>query len=270
MNKIAYICICSAEYLKFYQVLYNSLKKYCPDSKQILYYIGDVQNSFDEIVDINLWYNASNSQYNKLEKICSLRARVVLDAFNKGYDKVVFLGAKMEFFEAPYQLLINLCAYNAVVTPHITEPLPDDGFLPSNASVSFTGHISTDLVGFRKCPEIIKFLKWQDQIMKTQCKTTNNTYLDQSWLNFLPFFVENVKILKDPAYNVAYWNFKQRYLKKSMNWWYVGNGIEKPLVCFQYSGLDLNCPENISTHQNRYKAEGEFLEFLKDYAQKVK
>jgi len=284
MNRSAFICICTAEYLNHYIELYKSLQEHAPGEKQILYYIKakktideiKEEHGFDEIVDLTSEFYTCNPSYNILERICSLRARVVLDAFEKGYTNVVFLGAKVEFFSSPHHLISPLNAfiapYKAVVTPHILEPLPDDGKFPSNASVSFTGHISTDVVAFRNDPEIIKFLQWQDEIMKTQCKTTNNTYLDQSWLNFLPFFVNNVYILRHPGYNVAYWCYKQRNMEKCMDGrWMVSNKDERDfLTCFQYSGLDLNNPENISTHQNRYKAEGDFLEFLKDYAKRVK
>lgn len=293
-----YIAICTEEYLPYYRELYKSIKEHSPNSRQILYYIGDKHESalnefhggkkpwIDDVLCINGWYENCDKSYNKLERICSLRARVVLNAFDMyERDKVIFCGAKIKFFNQPRELQRLLHdGYDAVVTPHITGPLPEDGKSPSNASVSFTGHISTDLVGFRKCPEIVKFLTWQDEIMKTKVKTTNQTYLDQSWLNFLPFFVENVKILRDYSYNVAYWNYRQRRLQKLEGNWYTGKVIEHKinpygeeihsmldrLVCFQYSGLDLNNPADISTHQNRYTAEGDFLEFLKDYARKVR
>lgn len=251
----AFICICSEEYLGYYNVLYNSLKKHAPYDDQILYFIGKDNSPLNvgQTVDITQWFDES-SYPDTLTKICSLRARAVLHAFDLGYDKVVFTGAKVEFFDYPGDL-INVNS-NAVVTPHILEPLPEDGLFPSNAAVSWTGHISTDVVSFRDTTQTRKFLTWQDDIMKTKCNTTNYTYLDQSWLNFLPFFVDDVVILRDPAYNVAYWNYIQRDITD--------------IVCFQYSGLDLDNPVNISTHQNRYKAEGEFLKFLESYAERVK
>lgn len=258
----AFICICTEEYLNYYRELYKSLKTHAANHKQILYYIGarsidEVSKEFDEVIDANNWFQNCNPAYNTLERICSLRAKVVLNSFERGYQGVIFLGAKVKFFKQPRELVMPLYdGYNAVVTPHILEPLPEDGKFPSNASLSFTGHISTDVVSFKNSPEMIKFLEWQDKIMKTQCRTTTHTYLDQSWLNFLPFFVNDVKILKDPGYNIAYWNVGQRNLDD--------------VVCFQYSGLDLNNPERISNHQNRYNADGDFLEFLKDYAEKVK
>lgn len=266
---MVFIAIASEEYLGYYKVLHDSIRKYYPNATQTLYYIGENSpKGFSEVYGINRWYDQLNPNYSKLEKICSLRAKVVLDAFNEDYDKVVFLGAKVEFFHKSDELEKLLDDYDAVVTPHILEPLPEDGLLPSNASVAWTGHISTDVVAFKNTPEINKFLIWQDEIMKTKVKTTNYTYLDQSWLNFLPFFVPNVKILNHPGYNVAYWNYKQRDLKLNSGKWKVKDYYN--MVCFQYSGLDLNAPQAISTHQNRYKADGDFLNFLTNYANRVK
>lgn len=267
MNKICYIAISSEEYLSFYTQLYESLKIHSPESPQILHFIGqNIPNRFDQVVNITEDYN--KTIYNDpLTKICSLRARVVLDAFKRGYEKVIFCGAKIKFYDRPTALETALNDHCAVITPHITSPLPDDGKYPSNASLSFTGHISTDLVGFRNTPEIVKFLTWQDEIMKKQCNTTNFTYLDQSWLNFLPFLVDNVLIFKDPAYNLAYWNYTQRNLNFKDNKPFVE---EKPLVCFQFSGILIEEPQKISRHQNRYEASGDFLEFLKDYTEKIK
>lgn len=267
--KIAFISIASKEYISYYNILYKSLLPY--GYKQILYHIGDVSESFDEKVDITSWNEFT--QYNDvLTSICSLRARVVLDAFDKGYDKVVFLGAKVEFFSNPSEFLALLDTNNAVVTPHILEPIIEDDKLPSNASISFTGHISTDVVGFKKTLDTIRFLTWQDNIMRTKCTTTHQTYLDQSWLNFIPFCIDDVKILRDPAYNVAYWNYTQRGLQwKNGKWRVLSNDKNSliPLVCFQYSGLEKGHEVDVSRHQNRLKASGNILELFLNYTKQL-
>lgn len=274
MNKTernAFVCICSTEYLPFYKILFNSLKIHSPNTKQILYHIGEVAESFDEKVDITPWYNAAVYP-ETLNKICSLRARVVLDAFSRGYKNVVFLGAKVEFFSNPH-LLFNVLdsQYDAFGTPHILSPLPEDGLSPSNSSVSFTGHLSTDLVGFCNSPASIKFLQWQDEIMKTKCRTTGQTYLDQSWLNFLPCFVPNVYIDRTMGLNHAYWRLHESEIIKENEQWKVKHGNHlSDLVAFQFSGLDINSPIGISKYQNRWMATGDFLLFLQNYCDKMK
>lgn len=263
-----FVIICSKEYLSYYKILYTSLKKHSPKDKQILFHIGNVEEEFDEKVNITSWYD--EAKYNSpLEKICSLRARVVLEAFNKGYEKVIFLGAKLELFQSVEKLWHYLTFYNAIGTPHITSPLPEDGKYPSNASVSFTGHLSTDLVAFKNAPQVVSFLSWQNEIMKTQCTTSMQTYLDQSWLNFLPIFVDNVYTMKDIEYNFAYWRLHQDSIINVKGVWIMKNS-GKPLVAFQYSGLQIESPETISSHQNRWTAEGDFLKFLQSYVDRVK
>src|SRR6266700_1293618 len=262
-----FVCICSEEYLPYYQVLYDSLKPY--GIKQLLYFIGEnVPTCYDEVINITHWYNEANKFYNnKLQSICSLRARAVLDANLKGYNKICFTGAKLEFFQNPKNYFYDLINSDVIYTPHIIEPLPEDGLFPSNASVSFTGHISTDLIFFNTTSEkVIKFLKWQDNIMQTQCVNGPKTYLDQSWLNFLPSFVDFTHMDRNPALNCAYWRLNDNNFHKSNDMWCIE---DNPLIAFQYSGLDINTPMGISTYQIRYTASGDLLEFLTIYSYKI-
>lgn len=252
MNKIACLSIVSKEYDKIYQVHLKSLQTFLPNCDHLRYKPDEFQSNYKDI----------------MQCICSIRPKAVLRAFKEGYETVIFLGADMEFFTEPTELFTLISSYNAIVTPHITNPLPNDGKFPNNESIAKTGHINSDLVVWKNCPEIVEFLKWQAKEMETKCISSNEIFLDQTWLNFLPFFVKDVYILLNPGYNVAYWCYNQRGLHFKNNKWLMSNN--DPLVCFQYSGFDLNNSEIISKYQNRYRAEGDFLEFLKDYAKRIK
>jgi hypothetical protein len=35
-------------------------------------------------------------------------------------------------------------------------------------------------------------------------------HVDQNWVNFAPGMQDGVFILRDPAYNIAYWNLHER------------------------------------------------------------
>lgn len=237
-----------------YKVLVDSIKKYLPQASIIRYYPEDFTSQYTDI----------------LQHILASRPEAVLRTFfNGGFDNVIFLGADVEFFQKPYNLLNR---YAVVTHPHILEPLPDDGFFPSNQSIMKAGNINSDIISWPNIPSVIKFLEWQKNIMKTKCISTNEIFYDQTWLNFAPFFLsEFCDINHDPGYNVAYWNYKQRNFRKEENRWLCDYAISgwTSLNCFQYSGIDLNDLENISIHQNRYKADGDFLEFLKEYKKKV-
>jgi glycosyltransferase involved in cell wall biosynthesis len=76
-------------------------------------------------------------------------------------------------------------------------------------------------------------------------------HVDQNWLNLVPSFFDDTYVLKDPRYNVAYWNLHER-----------GNRIthkggesfldDRPIVFFHFSGFDPDQIDRISKHQNRF------------------
>lgn len=264
-NKQAVICIATDKYAKSWQILKQSLIENFSQTDILHYYIGTSPPGTESINITNLYNKAS--YHDPLGKICSIRPTVVLDAFNKGYTKVIFLGADNEFFSNGDFLFNVLNYHNAFGVPHITNPIAEDGLMPCNASIAKTGHLNSDFVGFYKSEQVINFLKWQEETLKIQCIANNDVFLDQTWLNFLPMFVDNVHILRDETVNVAYYNLMQRNFNKIDGQWCIDR---KPLVSFQYSGLDVNNPKKVSVHQNRLTASGDLLEFLELYATKVR
>lgn len=264
------LTICTETFYPQWKVLYESIRRYCSSDVRIaLLYVGDSTPTvpsevllLNETVKSN--YKETKVRYPIGSYLSTLRPSAIATLFYQGYDEVLCLGADCELF-APLDFDRN---YNAVVTPHITSPLPDDGKFPSNEGVSKTGHINGDFLFVRNTKEIVEFLIWWDRVMDTRCvdKPGEGMFYDQSWLNFLPFIVSNVLILRDSRYNVAYWNFIERDLNKEEGVWKTKDG---PLVMYQYSGFDKKHPENISKYQNRYHATGDLLEFLKEYASKI-
>lgn len=242
--KIHCLSIVSPEYDKIYKVHKDSLDQYLPECKQVVYRPTDFKSNYTDIG----------------QHICSIRPKVILEEFKTSNpDYIIFMGADVVFYKKPEQLLwrMNELEIESItITPHIVTPLPEDGKFPSNTSLSKGGHLNRDFVIWPNNSESIEFLEWQAKIMEDKCIATDQIFLDQTWLNFLPFIAGNVCIFKDPSYNVAYWNLHERDLND--------------ITFFQFSGFDPNNIEGISKHQNRYKAEGKLLELLTDYAEKIK
>src|ERR1051326_9207019 len=63
---------------------------------------------------------------------------------------------------------------------------------------------------------------------------------------------EGVSILRDPGYNVAYWNLGSRMVGRSESGYEVG-GL--PLAFFHFSGYEPDQPDRLSRHQNRFEVE---------------
>jgi hypothetical protein len=272
--KTAFLSICTEPYLNQYNILYKSLQTHCPDEAKFLYIVGESKNhgpEYDEIVYLPNFFEDRPQYPDKCQAICSFRAKAVLNLFNMGYESVIFLGADVEFFQRPKEMLGALKTSNVVVIPHILKPLPDDGKFPSNEGVEKTGQINSDVIGWKNTKATKEFLEWQDKMMQTKCIANEDIFYDQTWLQFIPFFLSNVCILRHPGYNCAYFNLHERNLKKtqrptkdSVAKWTVRDGL--PLVCFQYTGFDV---DKISIHQNRLTPNDDLNELLMRYAQRL-
>ena len=268
--KTAFICVCSEKYLPNYKILYQSFVKSIGDDADIILYYGGHTNPTDIGMVINFSETINKTGYsNELYKYCAARPTAILNAFEQGYDNVVLMGADTEFFSYPYEVFSSLQDNDAFVTMYIHEPYEgDQNLFGNNLQVLENGQINADFIGFRKNKQTIKFIKWVEEQTATKCTINGKEYVDQVFFSMAFSFLEHVKVIRHQGYNVAHYNMFQRGMRKLLNGnWSLMN--YQPLVLFHYAGLVKGQEEKISRHQNRYKAEGDILEFLKQYTSKL-
>lgn len=138
---------------------------------------------------------------------------------------------------------------SVVVTPHLTRPL-EDGKLPNDYQMLQAGVFNLGFIAVTRTAEAREFVRWWGRRLETQCHadTARNLFTDQRWVDLAPCFVEQLTVLRDVSYNVAYWNLMQRRPEKRGTKLYI-EGIE--LAFFHFSGLDRANPTLVSKHQNR-------------------
>ncbi len=137
----------------------------------------------------------------------------------------------------------------AVLTPHITAPLDND-FNPSERKIRMVGVYNLGFLGLRLGEETRAFLDWWQQRVSLwgQNDPFNGVFVDQGWMDFAPCFLEPISILRDPVYNIAYWNLPHRRLAERNGSW----EIEGRRVGFiHFSGVDIDDPTTLSKHQDR-------------------
>ena len=250
MNKICTLSIVSEEYQGIYEVCLESLKQHFPPT------VDHIRVNPDD-------YTSCRSMYKHTSEasfICAIRPRVVLEYLQR-YDEVIFLGSDVVFYSCPNELFQK---HKAIVVPHIISPIPFGGTFPGMENIPITGHLNTDIVKWTNDAKVHDFLVWQDETHREWCVQTNGIFLDQTWLNCLPFFVDGVKILRHPGYNLAYFNLKERELTKNKRGnKYLVNG--QPLICAQYSGFLKGKPEQLSKYTT-YETNNEItLELYRQY-----
>ncbi len=137
-----------------------------------------------------------------------------------------------------------------VLTPHLTEPMPRDGCIPDEPAILVAGSYNLGFIGLSASAQTDMLIDWWSERLRTDCVVApaEGLFVDQRWVDFVPGLVPDLAILRDPAYNIAYWNIATRKLGHGEDGFTV-NG--RPLRFFHFSGFSPDRPDELSKHQNR-------------------
>jgi glycosyltransferase involved in cell wall biosynthesis len=260
--KTAYVTICNTNYLSRAKILIDSIAKFHPN------WDGYILLVDEPVIDknINDWGNkyfnsvtfittkelpiSSNvlefmkNLYDILEFSTSLKPYALKLLLAKGYENVFYFDPDIELFSRLDELEPILFDYDVVLTPHTSNPLPFDKQSPTEENIRQSGVYNLGFIGCNS--NVVPFLNWWADrlIWGSSVDVENGLFTDQKWMDFAPAFT-NCLILKDPGYNVAYWNLHERNLTEEQGSILV-NG--EPLRFFHYSGFDPHKPWSMSKH----------------------
>ncbi|HEX6834632.1 MAG TPA: hypothetical protein VF132_13930, partial [Rudaea sp.] len=153
----------------------------------------------------------------------------------------------------------------AVLTPHLLEPIDDDRH-PGERQILASGTYNCGFVAIGPHADADRLNSWWADRLEfgAYSDVANGLFTDQKWIDLVPGLFDDVRILRDPGYNVAYWNLSQRPVSRREAGWFAG---ERPLVFAHFSGVDVDRPEQFSKHQNRHTRAsiGELQPLYTDY-----
>lgn len=166
-----------------------------------------------------------------------------------GLDRIFYFDPDILMLDSAAPLERLLDEHPAVLIPHITRGL-DDGMIPPERMILMAGVYNLGFLGLRLDETTAEFLSWwQDRLYRFCVNDIHNgVFVDQSWMDLAPAFLDDVAIVRDPIYNVAYWNLPQRRTA------WDGKRLTadgRPVGFFHFSGIDFDNLEPISKHQNR-------------------
>lgn len=139
---------------------------------------------------------------------------------------------------------------SVVITPHITNRV-DDGMHPDESTMLKVGVFNLGFIAISSSKpgyEVVNW--WADRLERGAVNDlSKGLFTDQKWVDLVPCLFSNIAILRDPGFNVAYWNLHERVISFEDDIWHA-NG--EPIKFFHFSGIDLKNIERFSKHQNRY------------------
>lgn len=258
--------ICSINYLAQARTLGDSLKATNPDVRFFIGLVDTLQGvAFEEAyAPAYPMIEIDKIEISAFEEMCARYNITELNTavkpfyftyFFKHYPEaknVIYFDPDIIVFQPLTGLRTSLEKHNAVLTPHINTPI-NDRLTPNELHHLNTGVYNLGFVAFSRSEENDRFISWWEEKLRYECliDLCNGLFVDQNWMNFLPVFVPNTHIERNPGYNAAYWNLHERNFTQRDGQWFVND--DSPLIFFHYSGYDPAKPDILSKYQDRFE-----------------
>jgi hypothetical protein len=181
---------------------------------------------------------------------------------------IAYFDPDIRFYSRMTELESMLARTWIALTPHLLTGMPLDGKTPDEQALLLAGVYNLGFIGLSKSEISVQFLDWWEDRLARQCivQPEDGFFVDQRFIDFVPGLFDDVGILRNPGYNVAYWNLAGRSLSGTSPGEVLVNGT--PLRFFHFSGFDPRRAGDLSKHQNRVDPSAKPLlkNLLRDYA----
>lgn len=255
INRMHAVTIAARNYLPFARVLARSFKKHNPDGSFVVLVVdaapGEIPDESDFEVagphDLSLdpeEFRRMAFMYNITELSTSLKPWVLEMLLDRGADVAVYLDPDIVVYSSLSEIAGLSHEHGIVLTPHAATPMPRDGLRPTEADIMGAGvyNLGFIAVGSGNRP-MLRW--WQERLRRDSISAPHQMlFTDQRWIDLVPSYWEHA-ILRDPGYNVAYWNLESRPMER------IGSEISvagRPLRFFHFSGYRPESPWILSKY----------------------
>jgi len=255
-NDIVICTVATKNYLAYTRVLANSFLKYHPAGKMHVLLVDRVDGYFDpakekfEVITIDEIKDTSIGKmlfwYKAMEASVSMKPYVLSHLFNKfGYKKLIFLDSDIMITSRLDEIWELLNKNSIILTPHCTIPISTEWYDNPNEMVRLMrGVINTGFIALANDLNAHAFLAWWRERLCRKCifDEEHGIYIDQKWLDLAIAYFNNVHILRDTTYNVAWWNIDFHEINSTAENIMI-NG--KPMRFFHFSHFNSDNFSNI-------------------------
>jgi len=153
-------------------------------------------------------------------------------------EKVLYFDPDTVVFNPMTPVIDLLDNFSIILTPHQLDPdIERRGIMDNEIASLNYGVFNLGFVAVNNDAEARRFAAWWADRLFDWChdRLDIGVFVDQKWCNLVPCFFDNVKILRDPGYNVASWNLSQREMRFDETGTALING--HPLRFFHFTKL---------------------------------
>ncbi|MEO1538186.1 MAG: hypothetical protein AAFR73_10690 [Pseudomonadota bacterium] len=130
-------------------------------------------------------------------------------------EKLFYFDPDIAVFNPMSDIVELLDTAAIVLTPHQTDPAgrgERQNIMDNEVSSLMHGAYNLGFIALANVAEGRRFATWWDERLRDWCHDRKDigVFVDQKWCDLVPCFFDEVKVLRDPGYNVASWNLSHR------------------------------------------------------------
>jgi glycosyltransferase involved in cell wall biosynthesis len=252
-----HICtIAARNYLPFVRTLAASFREVHPDGRVSALIFDDhegivgPEEPFEVLRLVDLGEDLTELHrmamiYDVTELATALKPWLLETLLGQGSEAVLYLDPDIQVFSSLQPLADAAVAHGIALTPHADTPFPLDDRKTEDRAILAAGIYNLGFIGV--APTAQPFLDYWKERLRRECKVDpqNMRFVDQRWVDFVPGLFDHV-VVRDPQYNVAYWNLHGRTLA------WTGASYEvsgHPLAFYHFSGYSPFARHLLSKHQ---------------------
>jgi lipopolysaccharide biosynthesis glycosyltransferase len=251
-TSVQFLTIVARNYLAYAFVLGKSIQQHHPDASFSIFLTDDTKREWQAAIEAQGFrsiypeeialedYRKFVFKYNITEACTAVKPTVIQTLLDRGAEKVIYVDPDVLCFRCFDEVLTALDKYCVVLAPHVCSPTPDD-YYPGETALMSTGVFNLGFIAMRKSETSRQVNKWWSQHLSQECieEPEMGLFVDQKWMDLVPACFDDVYIMRSAAYDVAYWNLRERTLEERDGVLYEKNSGER-LAFFHFSGITLD------------------------------
>jgi hypothetical protein len=265
MRPAPLLTILSKNYLAHARTLAHSYLAHHPQGQVFVCLVDKVDGDFDphrepfqtflaEDLGIPNW-SAFSFRYNIVELNTAVKPFALAHLLrDRGLDHVVYLDPDIVVYHSLHELDHLLDRYSVVLTPHILQPASDSEIDLELRRFRY-GMCNLGFVAVSRQADLDGLLIWWQRRLSRYCTydPSSGLFLDQKWMDLAPSLFPGIHMWRDPACNVAWWNFAQRPITCRDGAYVIG---ESPLKFVHFSGFTVERSEQVTLRNERFSLSG--------------
>jgi glycosyltransferase involved in cell wall biosynthesis/SAM-dependent methyltransferase len=272
--------IIAKNYVAHARVLARSFAEHHPDGRLWVLVVDDYANHLNPDVEPFRLLSPADigcdpfprmaCAYNVLELSTAVKPWLLRYVLAQGAQVATYLDPDICIYGSLERLVASAEEHGLVLTPHNAKAIPPDGERPSQVDILIAGVYNLGYISVASGPETEGLLDWWSDRLRRDCRIdpVYGYFVDQRWFDLAPGLVSDYAIVRDPEYNLAYWNVHSYEFTHGEGQYRVDG---RPLRFFHFSGFDPMEPSVLSRHQTRVRLSDcpALAQLCREYAQQV-